>query len=64
MSTPDQLLYSALHGTAMRYATERGNLDESIEELRDIADGRNDILAQAAGITAGSWRLALHTHWA
>jgi hypothetical protein len=55
MSTPDQLLYSALHGTAMRYAAERRNLDESIEELRDIADGRNDILAEAAGITAGSW---------
>jgi hypothetical protein len=55
MSTPDQLLLSALHGTAMRYAAERRNLDESIEELRDIADGRNDILAEAAGITAGSW---------
>jgi hypothetical protein len=39
MSSKDQLLYSALHGTAMRYAAERRNLDESIEELRDIADG-------------------------
>jgi hypothetical protein len=38
----------------MRYAAERRNLDESIEELRQIADGRNDILAEAAGITAGS----------
>jgi hypothetical protein len=55
MSTKDQLLNSALHGTAMRYAAERRNLDESIEELRQIADGRNDILAQAGGITAGSW---------
>jgi hypothetical protein len=36
MSTKDQLLYSALHGTATRYAVERRNLDESIEELRDI----------------------------
>ena len=63
MSTPDQLLYSALHGTAMRYAAERPNLDESIEELRDIADGRNDILAEAAGITAGGGRLAFHSHW-
>ena len=43
MSTKEQLLYSALHGTAMRYAVERHNLDESIEELRQIADGRNDI---------------------
>ena len=55
MSTKDQLLRTALHGTAMRYAAERRNLDESIEELRQIADGRNDILAEAAGITAGSW---------
>src|SRR5215213_7744878 len=55
MSTKDQLLYSALHGTAMRYAAERRSLDESIEELREIADGRNDILAEAAGITAGYW---------
>jgi hypothetical protein len=54
MSNPDQLLYSALHGTAMRYAAERRNLDESIDELRQIADGRNDILAEAGGITAGS----------
>ena len=55
MSTTDQLLYSALHRTAMRYAAERRNLDEAIEELRQLADGRNDILAEAAGITAGSW---------
>jgi hypothetical protein len=54
MSTEDQLLYNALHGTAMRYAAERRNLDEAIEELRQIADGSNDILAEAAGITAGS----------
>jgi hypothetical protein len=62
MSTPDQLLYSALHGTAMRYAAERRNLDESIEELRQIADGRNDILAEADGITAGSWYASPATH--
>src|SRR5687767_9895406 len=62
MSTKDQLLYSALHGTAMRYAAERRSLDESIEELRQIADGRNDILAEAAGITAGSWYATPATH--
>ena len=62
MSTKDQLLYSALHGTAMRYAVERHNLDESIEELRQIADGRNDILAEAAGITAGFWYALPSTH--
>ena len=62
MSTPDQLLYSALHGTAMRYAAERRNLDEAIEELRHIADNRNDILVEAAGLTAGFWYASPATH--
>jgi hypothetical protein len=55
MSTKDQLLYSALHGTAMRYAAERRNLSDSITELREIADGRDEVIAEAACITAGSW---------
>ena len=46
----------------MRYAAERRNLDKSIEELRQIADGRNDILAEAAGITAGAWYASPATH--
>ena len=62
VSTPDQLLYSAPPGTAMRYAAERRNLDESIEELRKIADSRNDVLAEAAGITAGFWYASPATH--
>ena len=62
MSTKDQLLYSALHGTAMRYAAERRNLDEAIAELREIADGRDHVLAEAAGITAGSWYVSPATH--
>jgi len=55
MSTKDELLYSALHGTAMRYAAERRSLAESIAELREIADGRDHVLAEAAGVTVGSW---------
>jgi hypothetical protein len=62
MSTPDQLLSVALHGTAMRYAAERRNLAESIAELREIAGGRDDILAEAAGIQAGSWYARPATH--
>src|SRR5215203_7524612 len=53
MSTKDQLLFTAW---------QCRNLDESIEELRQIADGRNDILAEAAGITAGSWYASPATH--
>jgi hypothetical protein len=30
--------------------------------LRQVADGRNDILAEAAGITAGSWYASPATH--
>ena len=60
MSTPDQLLFDAC--TTLRYAAERRNLDEAIEELRQIADGRNDILAEAAGITAGFWYAWPSTH--
>jgi hypothetical protein len=62
MATEDRLLYSALHGTAMRYAAERRNLQESIDELRDIADGRDEVIAEAAGITAGSWYASPSTH--
>jgi hypothetical protein len=62
MSTKDQLLYSALHGTAMRYAAERRDLADSIAELREIAGGRDDILAEAAGIEVGSWYAWPSTH--
>jgi hypothetical protein len=39
----------------MRYAAERRNLAESIAELHELADGHDEVLAEAAGITAGSW---------
>jgi hypothetical protein len=62
MTTKDQLLYGALHGTAMLYAAERRNLDDSINELREIADGRDEVIAEAAGITAGAWYAWPSTH--
>ena len=51
---------SPRHRHAVRRRTR--NLDESIEELHQIADGRNDILAEAAGMTAGSWYANPATH--
>jgi hypothetical protein len=62
MSTKDQLLSVALHGTAMRYAAEKRDLAKSIAELREMANGRNDILAKAAGIEVGSWFAWPSTH--
>jgi len=35
MSTKDQLLSVALHGTAMRYAAEKANLAEAMTALRE-----------------------------
>jgi hypothetical protein len=46
----------------MRYAAERRNLDESIEELRQIADGRDDILAEVGGLTA-RWIVCTRDSW-
>ena len=46
----------------MRYAAERRNLAESIAELREIADGRDHVLAEATGITAGAWYAWPSTH--
>ena len=55
-------VYEALPGAAIRYAAEKRNLAESIAELREIANGHDDILAEAAGITAGSWYASPATH--
>ena len=46
----------------MRCATEKRNLAESIAELREIANGRDDILAEAAGLEAGYWYAWPSTH--
>lgn len=64
MSSKAQLLYSDVHGTAMRYAAERRDLAESIAELRQIADGHDEVLAEAAGITAASRVAWPSTHMA
>jgi hypothetical protein len=34
---------------------EQRNLDDSIAELRQMADGHDDVLAEAVGISAGAW---------
>jgi hypothetical protein len=62
MSTKDQLLAVVLHGTAFRYAIERRNNADSIAELREIANGRDDLIAETAGLIAGSWCASPATH--
>jgi hypothetical protein len=55
MATRDNLLSSVLHGTAWRAAVEGRPISEAVVELRALAGGRDDVLAEVAGVTAGSW---------
>ena len=54
MSTEDQAFSAALHGQAP-LAAKRPELQPLIDHLRDIAQGRDDLRTQVAGIIAGSW---------
>jgi hypothetical protein len=62
MATRDNLLMSALHGTAWRGAVERRSIADVVTELRSIAGNRTDLLAETAGITAGAWLAWPETH--
>ena len=54
MSTEDQILSSELHGEALLTA-QRRELQPLIDHLREVAQGRDDIRVQCAGVIAGSW---------
>src|SRR5215212_8173000 len=54
MSTEDQILSSELHGEALLTA-KRPELRPLIDHLREVAQGRDDIRVECAGIIAGSW---------
>ena len=54
MSTKDQTLSAALHGEALLTA-KRPELQPLIDHLREVAQGRDDIRTECAGVIAGSW---------
>jgi hypothetical protein len=54
MSTKDQILSSELHGEALLTA-RRPELQPLIDHLREMAQGRDDIRVECAGILAGGW---------
>jgi len=54
VSTEDQILSSELHGEALLTA-RRPELQPLIDHLREVAQGRDDIRTECAGIIAGSW---------
>ena len=53
MSTKDQVLSAELHGEALLTA-RRPKLQPLIDHLREIAQGRDDIRVDCAGVIAGS----------
>ena len=54
MSTKDQTLSAALHGEALLTA-KQPDLQPLIEHLGEVAQGRDDLRVEVAGIIAGSW---------
>jgi hypothetical protein len=54
MSTKDQTLSADLHGEAL-LAAKRPELQPLINRLREVAQGRDDIRTECAGVIAGSW---------
>jgi hypothetical protein len=54
MSTEDQILSSELHGEALLTA-RRPELQPLIDHLREVAQGRDDMGIECAGVIAGSW---------
>lgn len=52
---PDRALEIALTGRARRHALGTTPRNEAIEELRLIAKGRSDLLAEACGLVLGGY---------
>jgi hypothetical protein len=58
---PDRILCARLSGSAVRLARAGGPIDEAVAELRTLAGGRGDLLAETAGVMAGAWSARVDT---
>ena len=52
---PETALEISLNGTAGRLAADDIDVADAIEQLRDLAAGRTDLLAKAAGTKIGGY---------
>jgi hypothetical protein len=52
---PDRILVARLSGIAIRLARAGAPIDEAVAELRALAGGRGDLLAENAGVMVGAW---------
>jgi hypothetical protein len=54
-------MIARLSGTAVRLARAGGPIAEAVAELRALAGGRGDLLAETAGVMAGAWTVRIGT---
>ena len=57
----DRIRIAQLEGRAIRLARDKGSIADAIADLREMADGRTDLLAQAAGVMGGAWSVCSAT---
>jgi hypothetical protein len=61
---PDGITTAQLAGTAGRYVSRKPlDVDAALAELREIANGRGDLLAERAGITLGFYARENRDGW-
>jgi hypothetical protein len=61
---PDGITTAQLAGTAGRYVSRRPlDVEAAVAELREIADGRGDLLAERAGLTLGFYARDNRDEW-
>jgi hypothetical protein len=61
---PDGIIKAQLAGTAGRYVGRKPlDVEAAVTELREIAHGRGDLLAERAGITLGFYTRENRDEW-
>jgi hypothetical protein len=64
VDNPDGITTAQLAGTAGRYVSQKPlDVEAAVTELREIADGRGDLLAERAGITLGFYARENRDEW-
>jgi hypothetical protein len=54
LDNPDGIITAQLAGTASRYASRQPlDVEAAVAELREVANGRGDLLAERAGVILG-----------
>jgi hypothetical protein len=62
--SPDGIITAQLAGTAKRHASRKPlDVEAAVTELREIANGRADLLAERAGVTLGFYARENRDEW-